>query len=65
MPKAKTRKAAAKRFKATGSGKIKRGRAYKGHLLECKTSKAKRQLRKKGLVSHANLKAVKRMLPGI
>jgi len=46
MPKMKTRRAAAKRFDKTGTGKIKRNRAFKSHLLEGKTSKRKRRLRK-------------------
>ncbi|MGI6469211.1 MAG: 50S ribosomal protein L35 [Syntrophomonadaceae bacterium] len=53
MPKMKTHRGAAKRFKKTGSGKIKRSKAYASHLLGHKTPKRKRSLRKAGLVSKA------------
>ena len=46
MPKMKTSKSAAKRFKATGTGKLKRSKAYKSHILTKKTTKRKRNLRK-------------------
>lgn len=62
MPKMKTHRGAAKRFKVTGGGKIKRNNAYKSHLLESKTAKRKRNLRKADLVSPGDLKRVKRML---
>lgn len=63
MPKVKTNRGAAKRFKATGSGKIKRNKAYSSHILTKKSTKQKRNLRKAGLVDESNVKAVKRMLP--
>ncbi len=63
MPKIKTKRGAAKRFKVTGSGKVKRSRAYRRHILTTKTRKQKRQLRKATLVSPANEKSVKRLLP--
>ncbi len=63
MPKMKTSRAAAKRFKATGSGKLKRNKAYKSHILTKKTRKRKRNLRKAGLVDKSNLKNMKRILP--
>ena len=63
MPKVKTNRGAAKRFKATGSGKIKRRKAYTSHILTKKSTKQKRNLRKAGLVDETNVKAVKRMLP--
>ena len=63
MPKVKTNRGAAKRFKATGSGKIKRNKAYSSHILTKKSTKQKRKLRKSGLVDESNVKAVKRMLP--
>ena len=63
MPKLKTHSGAAKRFKRTGTGKIKRNKAYTSHLLSCKSTKQKRNLRKSGLISSANLDAVKKMLP--
>ena len=62
MPKLKTKRAAAKRFSVTGSGKIKRSKAYKSHILGKKSPKRKRNLRKSGLVSAANLKPVKELL---
>ncbi len=62
MPKLKTNRGAAKRFKVTASGKIKRNKAYRGHLLTKKTTKRKRNLRKSGLVDSTNAKAVKRLL---
>ena len=62
MPKIKTNRGAAKRFKLTASGKIKRRKANASHILTKKTTKRKRNLRKSGLVQTANTKAVKRML---
>jgi len=62
LPKKKTNRAAAKRFKRTGGGKYKRSKAYKGHLLSSKSSKRKRNLRKSGLVDKADEKKVKRLL---
>jgi large subunit ribosomal protein L35 len=64
MPKQKTRRAAAKRFKITKSGKIKRGHAKTRHLLECKSPKKMRNLRQSGLVSKSDIPRVKAMLPG-
>lgn len=63
MPKMKTRKGAAKRFKVRGSGSIKRGQAFKSHLLTKKTTKNKRQLRGTTAIHAADLPAVKAMLP--
>ena len=63
MPKMKTNRGAAKRFKATGSGKIRRSKAFTSHILTKKSTKRKRNLRKSGLIVAADLKAVKRMLP--
>lgn len=63
MPKIKTRRAAAKRFEATGSGKFKRAKAFKSHILEKKSPARKRNLRKATLVSAADYKRVVRMLP--
>jgi len=62
MPKAKTRKAAAKRFKITSSGKIIRGRSFTSHLLEGKSPSAKRKLRKKKVVNASDTRAIRRML---
>ena len=63
MPKMKTKRSAAKRFKVTGRGKIRRQRAYKSHLLTKKSAKRKRHLRKPALVSKADEKLIKRLLP--
>lgn len=62
MPKMKTHKGAAKRFKLTGRGKIKRGNAYKSHILEKKTPKRKRAFRKDSYVHPSDEKAVKKSL---
>ena len=62
MPKLKTNRGAAKRFKRTASGRIKRGKAYKSHILTKKTTKRKRNLRKSTTVSSADGDRVKRML---
>ncbi len=61
--KAKTRKAVAKRFKATGTGKLLRRKQGKRHLLQCKNRKRKRHLRKVALVSSADLANVRAGLP--
>ncbi|QIR38672.1 50S ribosomal protein L35 [Tolypothrix sp. PCC 7910] len=63
MPKLKTRKAAAKRFRATGTGKIVRRKAYKNHLLEHKSSDKKRSMSKSGLVHERDEDNVRLMLP--
>jgi large subunit ribosomal protein L35 len=63
MPKVKTNRGAAKRFTATGSGKIKRNKAYSSHILTKKTTKRKRNLRKSDLIAESDRRAVKRMLP--
>jgi large subunit ribosomal protein L35 len=63
MPKIKTRKAAAKRFKVTGSGEFKRSKSHKSHILEKKSPARKRNLRKAGLVSKADHERVSLMLP--
>ena len=62
MPKMKTRKAVASRFKLTGTGKLKRGRPGRRHILTKKTSKRKRHLSKPALVSDAQVKMYKRMM---
>ena len=61
--KLKTNRAAAKRFKVTGTGKLKRSKAYKRHILTKKSTKTKRNLRKAGLVDCTNEKQMKRILP--
>ena len=63
MPKVKTSRAAAKRFKKTGTGQLKRMKAYKSHILTKKSTKRKRNLRKATLVDKTNLKAMKKILP--
>jgi large subunit ribosomal protein L35 len=63
MPKMKSNRAAAKRFKRTGSGRIKRSKAYGSHLLGHKSPKRKRNLRKSGLVSVAETKRISRLIP--
>ena len=63
MPKMKTRKAMAKRFKVTGSGKIMRNRAYKSHLLGRKSKKTKRHLRKSKGVDSTDFRRIKVCLP--
>ena len=64
MPKIKTHKGAAKRFKTTASGKVKRGKAFHSHILTKKSSGRKRKLAGgASLVSPANEATVKRMLP--
>jgi len=63
MPKMKTNRGAAKRFKKTGSGKITRSKAFTSHILTKKSTKRKRKLRQGGLVDGSNLKGVRRILP--
>ena len=63
MPKLKTRKGAAKRFKLTSKGKLKRSKAYGNHILTKKSTKRKRGLRQTGYVAKVDLKALKRLLP--
>lgn len=63
MPKIKTKRAAAKRFRRTASGLIKRNQSHKSHILTKKSRKRKRQLRGPALVSHSDQKRVEMMLP--
>jgi large subunit ribosomal protein L35 len=63
MPKIKTHRGAAKRFKVTGSGKVQRKRAYLRHILSTKTRKQKRRLRHSALVAATDVKAIKRLIP--
>ena len=63
MPKMKTSRAAAKRFKVTGSGKLKRNKAYKSHILTKKTTKRKRNLRKATMTDATNVKTMKKIMP--
>ena len=63
MPKMKTSRAAAKRFKVTGTGKLKRNKAYKRHILTKKTTKTQRNLRKATMTDQSNVKNMKKILP--
>ena len=63
MPTLKTKRAAAKRFKVTGTGKLKRNKAYKSHILTKKTTKRKRNLRKATITDKTNEKNMKKILP--
>lgn len=65
MGKLKTNRAAAKRFKLTGTGKLKRSKAYTSHILTKKSTKRKRNLRHAGLVDKTNEKQMKRLLPNL
>jgi large subunit ribosomal protein L35 len=65
MPKMKTRRAVAKRFSATGTGKLKRKRANLRHILEKKSNKQKRRAVKTDYVHEADVARMKRCLPGI
>jgi len=60
--KKKTNKAAAKRFKPTGSGRVRRRKAYKSHILTKKSAKRKRHLRKAAMASHADERRLKGLL---
>lgn len=63
MPKMKTHRGAAKRFSVTKSGKVKRAKAYKSHILNKKSSKRKRNLRKGTFISPAEQKNVRVLIP--
>lgn len=63
MPKIKTHRGAAKRFKRTGSGKVKCWRAFKSHLLGKKSAKRKRSLRHGAIVSDADMKRIDKLIP--
>lgn len=63
MPKMKTSRAAAKRFTKTGTGKLKRNKAYKSHILTKKSTKRKRNLRKSIITDASNVKNMKKILP--
>ena len=65
MPKLKTKRSAAKRFKATATGKILRRKGWKSHLLEWKPPKRKRQLRKPAQISKADARRISRLIPYI
>ena len=63
MPKIKTNRAAAKRFKKTGTGKISYHKAHGSHIMTSKTRKRKRGLRKSPLIDKSNVRGVKLLLP--
>ena len=63
MQKLKTKRAAAKRFKKTGTGMLKRMKAYKSHILTKKSTKRKRNLRKATIADPTNAKVMKKILP--
>ena len=65
MPKIKTNRAAAKRFKVTGTGKLKRNKAYKSHILTKKSTKRKRNLRQATITDATNVKNMKKVLPDL
>jgi len=64
MPKCKTKRGAAKRFRVTGSGKVKRKRAYHRHQLSAKSRKQKRTLGHSTTVAAVDTRAIKRIMPG-
>ena len=63
MPKMKSNRSAAKRFSLTGTGKLKRAKAYKSHILTKKSTKRKRDLRKATITDATNVKNMKKILP--
>ncbi|WP_164668412.1 50S ribosomal protein L35 [Virgibacillus doumboii] len=63
MPKMKTHKGSQKRFRKTGTGKLKRAHAYTSHMFAHKSQKQKRKLRKSAIVSSGDFKRIKTMLP--
>jgi large subunit ribosomal protein L35 len=63
MPKIKTNRAAAKRFKKTGSGKFIFSKSHANHILSKKTTKRKRSLRKSHIIDSSNMKEIRQLLP--
>ena len=63
MPKIKTNRSAAKRFKVTGTGKLVRNKAYKRHILTKKSTKVKRNLRKACIIDETNVANMKKICP--
>ncbi|MGH7927656.1 MAG: 50S ribosomal protein L35 [Candidatus Binatia bacterium] len=63
MPKIKTNSSAAKRFRVTGSGKIKRNKAFKRHILSSKNKKRKRNLRHGTMVAAVEQKNIRKLIP--
>ena len=64
MPKMKSSRAASKRFRFTGTGKIRRNKAYHSHILTKKSAKRKRNLRKSALVAQADAKRIRQIISG-
>jgi large subunit ribosomal protein L35 len=62
MPKMKSNRASSKRFRTTGSGRIRRNKAYASHILTKKTQKRKRKLRKSGMVAAADEKRLRQLI---
>jgi large subunit ribosomal protein L35 len=63
MPKLKTNRGAAKRFSKTGRGKVRRNKAFSSHILTSKTTKRKRHLRRRSLISGPDLARIRRLIP--
>jgi large subunit ribosomal protein L35 len=63
MPKLKTNRGAAKRFSLTGTGKVRRRKAFTNHILTTKTKKTKRNLRKSAILDQVDERGVKRLIP--
>jgi large subunit ribosomal protein L35 len=63
MPKIKTHRGAAKRFSLTGTGKVKRSKAYASHILTSKTRKRKRNLRKSTIFEKSDEREIKKLIP--
>ena len=63
MPKMKTHRGAAKRFGLTATGKVKRGKAYKSHILTKKSTKRKRNLRKGGYIAACEASNIRKLIP--
>ena len=63
MPKLKTNRGAAKRFKKTGTGKFKRSSSHMNHILTKKSSKRKRHLRASSIISDGDIKSIKKLIP--
>ena len=63
MPKIKTHRGAAKRFSLTGSGRVKRSKAYASHILTSKTTKRKRNLRKSAILDRSDEREIKKLIP--
>jgi large subunit ribosomal protein L35 len=63
MPKIKTHRGAAKRFSLTGTGRVRRNKAFASHILTKKTSKKKRTLRKSSIMDKTNVAGIKKLIP--